>query len=261
MVLVLPGIWFFLLGAAMGSFFNVLADRLPEGRDCISERSACSSCGTQLRWYDLIPIFSFLIVKGKCRYCGAKLSAWYLVSEITVGLLYTAAFLRYSASADLVTLFADIVLWSLLFIVAVMDWKTGMIMDIFPILIAAAGIVVSLIRQRSILSILLGGGAGAALFGILYLLAKLILKREGLGLGDVFLLGAVGFWLPAVQVIITSFLTAYVALVFILIKAVQMKKIGLKTEFPLGPSICIAALIMCIFGERISRFITGILLP
>ena len=261
MDLILPCIWFFILGTALGSFYNVLVDRLPEGRDFVFERSVCSDCGTKLKWYDLIPIFSFLFIGGKCRYCGAKLSAWYLVSEITVGLLGVYAFLRYASVGSVSALIGSMILWSLLFIVAVMDWKTGMIMDVFPLIIAVTGVVFGLIDGRGIFDILLGGVVGGACFGLLYLAAKLILRREGLGLGDVFLLGGIGFWMPWQMSIITAFLTAYVSLAFILIKALKEKKIGMKTEFPLGPSICIAAFIMNICGERILEFITGIILP
>lgn len=259
MTVVLTCLWFFVFGTAMGSFFNVLIDRLPEGRDFVLVRSACSDCGTKLRWFDLIPVVSFLMIGGKCRYCGAKLSAWYLVSEIAVGLLYAGAFFRYAQTADAVVLIGNLLLWSMLFIVAVMDWKTSMIMDIFPILIALSGIITGLISGRKILTIFLGGIAGAACFGLLYLAAKLILKREGLGLGDVFLLGALGCWFPVGQIVITAFLTAYISLLFIFIKMLKEKKIGMRTEFPLGPSICTAAFVMSIWGEKITEWISGIL--
>ena len=260
---ILPCIWFFLLGSAMGSFFNVLIDRLPEGRDCIVTRSTCSACGTQLRWNDMIPIFSFLFLRGRCRYCGERLSPWYWISELSVGLLYSAAFLRFSVTGSVKTLIGDLLLWSLLFIVAVMDWKTGMIMDIFSVLIAAGGIVTGLICRRGIVDILLGGVVGFLCYGILYFASKQILKREGLGLGDVFLLGAVGFWMSWNQTLITAFLTAYVSLLFIAGLAAAKhrsdKSVGWETAFPLGPSVCIAALVMRIFGERIAGFLSGIL--
>lgn len=258
---ILPYIWFFILGTALGSFFNVLADRLPEGRDVVFERSVCSECGTVLKWYDLIPVVSFITLGGKCRYCKTRLSPWYFVSEIIVGLLYTFSFYLYSETADLPALFGHLVLWSLLYIVAEMDYKSGYIMDIFPIIIAVSGLIFGLLSHRKITDILLAGAVGAAVFGLIYILCRLILKREGLGLGDVFLIGGAGLWLSSwKEVIITCFLSAYVALVFIIIKALKKDKIGLKTEMPLGPSICIAVFIMNVWGGEVLAFISKIIL-
>ncbi len=259
MSVVLACIWFFILGTAMGSFFNVLIDRLPEGRDIVSTRSSCENCGTKLKWIDLIPVFSFVFLRGKCRYCGAKLSPWYLISELIVGTLYAFSFLLYSFDGNAIRLFSHLVIWSLLFIVAVMDQKTGMIMDLFSILIAVFSIGFGLLEKRPILEILLGGAVGAAFFGILYLGARLILKKEGMGLGDVILLGAIGFGLPWVQVIVTGFLTAYVAILFIVIRAIAGRSVGMKTEIPLGPSICISAFIMTICGSSIVGFLSHLL--
>lgn len=260
MSVVLTCIWFFLLGTAMGSFFNVIIDRLPEGRDIVFARSACGDCGTELVWTDLIPVFSYVILGGKCRYCGAKLSPWYLISELTVGALYAFSFFLYSLDGNAVMLFGNLLLWSLLFIVAVMDQKTGMIMDLFPVLIALISIAAGLLAGRPIGEILLGGAVGAACFGLLYLAAKLIFRREGLGLGDVFLLASVGFRLPWTQVIITAFLTAYVALLFILFRAIKERGVGMKTEIPLGPSICISAFLMSFCGDTVADFLSGILI-
>ncbi len=260
MDLLLPSLWFFLLGTAFGSFYNVLIDRLPEGKDVIRVRSACAACGTALRWYDLVPVFSFAFLGGRCRYCGEKLSPWYLISELTVGGLFLLAFLRYASSAAALTLAGDLFLWSLLFVVAVMDWQTGMIMDVFSLLIALGGIAFGLLSGRPVLSVLLGGLVGAVCYGLLYFGCRLLLKREGLGAGDVLLLGAAGFWLPWTQVIVTAFLTAYVSLFFILILALREKKIGMKTAFPLGPSICIAVFLMRLSGDRVMGFLSGLLL-
>ncbi len=259
MTLILPSLWFFLLGAAMGSFYNVLIDRLPEGRDVIRVRSSCSSCGTKLKIWDLIPIFSFLFLGGRCRYCKAKLSPWYLISELTVGTLFVGAFHLFAQNGNVLSLIAFLVLWSLLFIVAVMDWETGMIMDLFSLLIAVSGLVFSLLARRSIWQILLGAAAGFALYGLVYVIARWVFKREGLGFGDVLLLGAIGFWLPWDQMIVTAFLTAYVSIIFIVILAIRDKKVGMKTEMPLGPSICLATFLMNIFGERIMTFLLRIL--
>ena len=257
---VLPALWFFLLGACMGSFFNVLADRLPEGRDVIFARSCCGSCGTTLRALDLVPIFSFLFLGGKCRYCKAKLSPWYFLSELLVGGLYLLAFLLFAQNGLTAVLIGRLLLWSLLFIVAVTDYKTGYIMDLFSVLIGIGGIVLGLVTGRNLWQILTGIATGAACFGGLYLICKLILKREGLGLGDVFLLAGIGAWLPWEQMIICAFLTAYVALIFIGIMALRKKKVALGTELPLGPSICIAAFILSIWGDAIAGWISRLIL-
>ncbi len=251
MAIFLLCLWFFLLGAALGSFYNVVIDRLPEGRDVVRLRSSCSACKTQLGAADMIPVFSFLFLRGRCRYCGTRLSPWYFISELTVGVLFVTAFLKYAGDADAVWLIGALYLWSLLFITGVMDAKTGMIMDLFPLLIGVGGLVFGLLSHRSLWQILLGAATGAALYGAVYLIARMVLGREGLGLGDVFLMAGIGFWFSWGQMIIIAFLTAYVSLIFIAVKAIREKKLGLRSELPLGPSICIAAWIMSLFGTEI----------
>ena len=91
-ILILMTIFIFLFGIVIGSFLNVCIYRIPKGEDIVKTSSHCMSCGYQLRWYDLIPLFSYIFLRGKCRKCGVKLSMQYPIVEALNGILYVLIF-------------------------------------------------------------------------------------------------------------------------------------------------------------------------
>ena len=207
--MVLVGTWFFIAGAAMGSFFNVLIVRLPKGQNIVAARSMCPNCKTQLKWYDLIPIFSFLFLKGKCRYCGYKLSYQYLLSEIAVGGLFLLAFLVQGQLFSYCLTIFYLSLWSMLFVVGMMDYREGIIIDqvMLPFVLVAA--VDRLACGTHIKELLFGAAAGFGLYFLVYLLARLFYKKEGFGMGDVVLLTAIGFFFSPAKTILVGILAFY----------------------------------------------------
>lgn len=255
----IAGAWFFMLGAAMGSFFNVLIDRLPEGKNVVSDRSICTGCHTQLKWYDLIPIFSFLLLKGKCRYCGQKLSYQYLVSELAVGGLYLLAFVIQGRFFSYSLTIFYLALWSMLFIVGVMDFRDGIIIDqvMLPFVVIAA--IVRLTGGTSVAELLLGAAAGFAFYLLIYLLARLFYKKEGFGMGDVVLLTAIGFFFSPTKTLLIGILAFYCCLLFLLVLWLLKNKVGRHTELPFAPSICLAAFIVSLAGDPILVYLGNIL--
>lgn len=258
-LLCLTGAWFFLLGTAMGSFYNVLIDRLPNDQDVIKSRSECTNCHTTLKWQDLIPIWSFVFLKGRCRYCGTKLTYQYLVSELTVGGIFLLAFLLYGSRFDWLTTVIMLALWSMLFVVGVMDYKYSIIIDQVLIPFTVIGIVVRLVTKVSILEILLGGVTGFVFYGIIYVIARLIYKREAFGFGDVLLLTAVGTFFGPAKTLVTGFLAFYCCIIFIVIFRIRDKKLGRHSEVPFGPAICTAAFIVSLAGEQILDFLRNLI--
>ena len=85
-------VFIFIYGIVIGSFLNVCIYRIPQKEDIVRESSHCMSCGHRLKWYDLVPLFSYLFLKGKCRYCGSKLSKQYPIVEALNGILYVVVF-------------------------------------------------------------------------------------------------------------------------------------------------------------------------
>lgn len=255
----LTGLWFFLLGCAMGSFYNVLVDRLPAGESVIRGRSACTACGTRLRWSDLIPVWSFLALKGRCRYCGQKLSARYLVSELLTGGLFLLSFLRFARHGGVPLLLTELTLWSLLFVVGFMDWKEGVIMDSVLLIFTAAGVAARLCGGTPVREIVFGAAVGFALYGAVYLAARLLYGREGFGAGDVLFLTAIGTFLGPVQTLVCGVLAFYFCLLWIAVLWLKKKKALRDMEMPFAPPICLSAGVMLLFGSSVTGFLARLM--
>ena len=250
---------FFFMGASMGSFYHVIVDRLPNDQSIIYGRSECTECHTKLKWYDLIPIFSFIMLKGKCRYCHKKLSIQYLLSELFMGGLFLLAFLLWGKDLEFVKMFAVLALWSMLFVVGLMDYKYKIIIDQVLIGFTLIGIILMLIAGFNWKDILFGALTGFVLYGIIYLLTKIVLKREGFGFGDVLFLTAIGCYFGPAKTLIIGFLSFYVCLLFILAFKIKNRKIEKEMEIPFAPSMCITAFIVSIFGDQIVYFFMKLL--
>ena len=243
----------------MGSFFNVLIVRLPKNQKIVAARSMCPNCQTQLKWYDLIPVFSFLQLRGKCRYCGQKLSVQYLLSELAVGGLFLLAFLLQGRLFSYTEVLFLLALWSMLFIVAVMDFQEGIIIDQVMIPFAVIAGVVRLTGGASVWEILSGAAAGFVFYLLIYLLARLFYKKEGFGTGDVALLTAIGFFFGPAETLLTGFLAFYCCILLLLALLPFKKKLEWHAELPFAPSICLAAFIVSLAGETILAYLRSLL--
>lgn len=245
----LVNLFMFVLGAVFGSFFNVCISRLPHERSIFSPPSHCPSCKTRIKSYDLIPILSYLLLKGRCRVCRAKISLRYPLVELLTGLLFVSTPLLlgrpvYDPCSILYTLFA-----SLLLIVFFSDYETQIIPDeIFYIGLPAALIFHSLYGslRSSVAGLFLG-------FFILFAIAQLgkfIFKKEALGFGDLKLaafMGAILGWEKLPLALLLGYLIgAAWALLLILFKLKKM-----KDYIPFGPALAGGAYLTLFFGQRI----------
>ncbi|MBI4334090.1 MAG: prepilin peptidase, partial [Chloroflexi bacterium] len=174
-----------LLGMSLGSFINVLIDRLPAGSSLLFPASHCDSCRRRLSGLDLVPVLSFLALRGRCRYCGAPISRRVFLVEAAAGLLFVLAYLSYGPTTD----FAIIAFYGLLFLViAVIDLEHRLILNkiVYPTVPAALALDLFLTRPG-----LVSGLAGAAA-GLVLLLIILLVSRGGMGMGDVKLAALMG---------------------------------------------------------------------
>lgn len=257
--MVLTATWFFIAGSALGSFYNVIIERLPNDRDIVKARSSCNNCHTQLKWYDLIPFLSFFLLRGRCRYCGAKLSWQYPLSEFAVGSLFLLAFVQFNSNGwNPAQLVLDLVLWSMLYIVALMDYKYGIIIDQILLVFALLGFGALLWRDGHVLDSLTGAIAGFVFYGIIYICARLVYRKEGFGVGDILLLASIGIFLGPVQTVIAGFLAFYICIPFIVIWLFRNKALPYQQALPFGPQVCIAAFIMSLHGVEITNWVMGV---
>lgn len=236
-------IYFFVLGGIVGSFFNVVGLRVPEKRFFESQRSYCPHCRHTLTWYELIPVFSFLIQLGKCRHCKQPISSLYPLIEVGTGLLFGLSFYYIGLQPELMT---ALIFVSLLMIILVTDLKFMLIPD--KILLFFLPLFI-LLRIFIPLNPWWSPIAGAVI-GIGLLALIIILSRGGMGGGDMKLFGVLGIILGWKSVLLAFFLsTLYGAIIsgFLLL----FHLIDRKKPVPFGPYIVIGALTAYFFGESL----------
>ena len=241
-------IFIFIIGLLIGSFLNVCIYRIPVEQSITFPPSHCTNCKTKLRPVDLIPVLSYLRYKGKCRYCGEKISLQYPIIEILNGLIYILIFINFGYSASFV--FYSI-LSSLLVIIGVIDYKHTIIPNGSIIFGLIAGLIYRLILPLvleleipwidSILGLLIGGG---------FFLLIAIIFNGGMGGGDIKLMGMLGFFLGLNKIIMVTFLSFIIGAVFTL-PLLALKKKSRKDMIPFGPFIALSALITMLYYHEL----------
>jgi len=239
----------FLLGSSIGSFVNVVIDRLPKAITIFSGRSQCDSCKKKLTPFELIPIFSYVFISGKCRKCGYKISFRVFFVELLVALL--AVFLYSQFLFSEMSLFTAVSIF-LIFVIFIpiifIDLAHGIIPDELTILLT--GIVsffVLLSQSSTILSHILSGAVSLLFFLALYF----ITKGKGMGLGDVKLSFALGLFLGFPKVIAGFYMAFLGGAVISLVLVVLGKKHFKKGTIPFGPFLVIATFFSYFWGEQL----------
>ena len=247
---VIIAIYIFIIGTIMGSFFNVVAHRLSNNESIIKPGSHCESCQHLLKWYELIPIISFLIQGGRCRQCHTKLSGWYPLIEIITGLFYLFSYLYFGLSPDF---FISLVISSVLVITCITDFNYLIILD-EPLVIGSILIIIITLITSGLVDTLIAILSGLLLFFFM-LLVKILgdkaFKRESLGGGDIklsFFIGlSLGYKLAFVNLVLASFLTLPIAFYYL----VKYK----DREVPFGPFLIISNFIIFVLASPILEFI------
>ncbi len=237
-----------LFGAMVGSFLNVCIARLPKEESIVYPGSHCLRCGHPIRFYDNIPIISYLVLKGKCRDCQASISIQYPLVEGIAALGSFLLFLRFGPSVGYLIYFAFL---SALIVITVIDFYHQIIPDVISLPGIGAGLLASLIIPQitflnSLLGILLGGGS-------LFLVATIyqwLFKREGMGGGDVKLLAMIGGFLGWKAVILTIFLSSLIGSITGIIIMVLKGK-DFKYAIPFGPFLSLGAVIALFYQNEI----------
>lgn len=253
------GILGFILGIILGSFALALADRSLKNTSILG-RSYCPKCKKTLKWYDLIPVFSYLILQGKCRYCNKKIGIEYLLVEIVMGVLI--GFLFYQSNFQFLvfnfqlTLILDLIskvfFITILIALTLTDLKKTLIPDriILPSIVIAFGFLVTSAILRMETASLLYFTLTGSLIGGFFLALILITKGKGMGGGDVKLGGFIGLVLgfpSGLLAIILAFLTGAIAAIFLIISG----KKSFGQSLPFGPFLVLGSLISLFWGPQI----------
>ena len=249
----------FIFGASIGSFLNVLIDRLPKDKS-INGRSHCDYCKKKIAWYDLIPVLSFFILKGKTRCCHKKLNFQYPAIEILTGITFVLIsnfkFLiskQTSIFQQPISNFIYFGLISCLIVIFVSDLKYHLISDYILLSLFVFSALSHLQQISQFPNFLISGFILALPIWLIYFFSK----ERSMGLGDVYLSAIMGFLLGWK----TGFMALYIAFVtgaiFGLILIVLKRK-KLKSRIPFGPFLVIGTVVMLFWGEKILKIIQRI---
>ena len=242
-------IFYALFGLVIGSFGNVCICRLPEGQSVVKPASRCPRCNGAIRWYDNIPLFSFLMLKGKCRDCGEKISPQYPLVELLTALLFVGCYLAFGLSVYSVC--AALFCAALLFL-SVTDMQCLIIPDPYHVVILVLAVVCVFVPSPALWYDRLIGFVGGG--GILYLIAVLsekILKKEGMGGGDIKLLAVSGAFLGWQLMLLGLFLGSIVGAVIGIAAMASKRAEGLAAKIPFAPSLSMGMAISLFFGWQI----------
>ncbi|NLA33331.1 MAG: prepilin peptidase [Tenericutes bacterium] len=208
---ILYSVGFLILGLLFGSFYNVVGFRLPQKKSIIKPRSSCSKCSHILKWYELIPVMSFIFQKGKCRHCHKSISLFYPFTELMTGILFMVSYYIFGFNPNLLI---SLFIVSFLIIVIVSDLNYMIIPDEITLLFSILVIIVKFILldfNTGLFSLL----SGVIMFTIMYLImliGNLIFKKETLGGGDIKLMFFIGLTLHPILAILTIFIGSIIAL-------------------------------------------------
>ena len=245
-----------MLGLIVGSYLNVVIYRLPLGISTVLPRSRCPACGAAIRAWDNVPVVSFLLLRGRCRACGARISPRYPLIEGATALLFLGSFLRFGISWGAV---AGALFCALMVALAMIDLGHMMLPDVLTWPGIAAGILLQPLvawawpgagpwraLAGGVLGAAAGGGILLAVWGGWYLLRH----EEGMGLGDVKMLAAIGAFLGWRGVLVSLFFGALSGAI-VGLGVMAWRGGDLKSKLPFGTFLALGGLVALFAGERI----------
>lgn len=247
----------FVLGACIGSFLNVLIDRIPRGEPIFNSRSRCEFCHKKLQWYDLIPFVSFLLLKGKCRYCHKPLSWQYIGLEFLTGIVFILIYFQFESKVlndqfDRKAFFElsyQLFMMSSFIVLFFTDLKYSILPDkiAYPAIFATS---LFLLFNPSVPFHILSG-IGASLF---FFLLFIITRGKGMGFGDVKLVFLLGLFLGFPNIVIALYIAFLTGAFISIILIIKMKK-KLKDAIPFGPFLITGAILAFFWGNSIMSFL------
>ncbi len=239
----------FLYGIVIGSFLNVCIYRIPLKENIVKTRSHCMSCGHKLEWYELIPLFSYLVQGGKCRHCQAHISVQYPLIEGLNGVLYVITFIINGVNVDSLLY---CLLISALITLSVIDWRTYEIPLGINIFILTLGLIMTVIHYEDWINHVIGFFA-VSVFIFIIILAT---KGRGMGGGDMKLMAAAGLMLGWKNIVL-AFLLGCVLGAIIHVARMRISKADHQLAF--GPYLSAGILIAVLFGNEMISWYMSVL--
>ena len=241
----------FLIGLFIGSFLEVLADRIPRKENVIKGRSHCEKCKKELGILDLIPVISYLFLKGKCRYCKTKLSVFYPISEIATGLVFSLIYV-FLGTQGFIWLIYYFVIAASLIVIFLTDLKYGIIPDRILFLSSFFSFLFLLFFQRNLMiNHLFSASLSFSFFIAISYLFYLATKKVSMGGGDIKLAFFLGLVLGFPGIIVCLYLAFLTGAAVSIILISWRKKSFQKDSLPFGPFLILGALISFFFGNTI----------
>ncbi len=247
----------FILGALWGSFCNVCIYRLPLDQSVVTGRSKCTKCKKQINWYDNIPFFSFILLKGKCRCGKSVISFQYFLVEAIAAISFLFVFFVFGLTTTTLLFFILIISFIIIFFIDLKHF-------IIPNQITYGLMVIGFIKSfdpnlnRSIfpdyIHSLVGGVFGYSIIWLLIFFYKKFKNKDGMGLGDAKLLSALGFWFGWISIPFILIFSSLTALGFSLPSLIRKSK-NLSTEIPFGPHLVIGCIIYILSIDLIFKFL------
>jgi leader peptidase (prepilin peptidase)/N-methyltransferase len=237
------------IGLALGSFLNVCIYRIPHKKSILHPGSSCPKCGTKIRFYDNIPVLSYIILRGRCRSCEAAISLQYpLVELFTAGLL-VIAYLRFGLTWDFAARGILILAMILTFFI---DLKHRIIPDVLTLPGVILGFLLSfLVDSPSVLNSALGAIVGGAIFYLAAVLGEILFKKESMGGGDIKLAMLLGAFLGWKSVILVFFISALFGALIGGVALFFSRQVKDSRTIPFGPFLALGAIIAVFLGDSI----------
>ncbi len=246
-----------ILGLCVGSFLNVVIYRLPNNMSLSNPGSHCTTCDYSLKWYDNIPVLSYILLMGKCRKCKSPISPRYMIVELVNALLWLACTVLFWRESVLYAIAAAVVCSALICIFFI-DLEHMLIFNRFTLIVAAGG-VVAMFTQGAWTDHLIGAAAGGIVFLALYYGSLFLLKREGMGFGDVKYAAAAGLLLGWQKLILAMLIASVIGAV-VMTALNRMQKESEQKEHPFGPYLAVGTLVAMLAGDAIIGWYMDLLL-
>ncbi len=262
------GFFSFWMGACIASFLNVVIWRVPRGESIVRPASHCPKCDAAIKWYQNIPILSWLALRGRCAKCRAPISPRYILVETLGGILFLAAFLQFETWAPLMWVWI-----SLMIVGSFIDFDHQLLPDFVTVGGMIYGVILALVASFvpsplvksafplfpefqpfawPIANSLFGMAFGFGLLWLVRFFGSKAFGREAMGLGDVFLMGAVGALFGPVAVLVTMILSSiFGTIVGIGLMICAKVRLGKFVAIPYGPYICLGCLAWMFYGPQL----------